>query len=183
MAEPTISGALLSQHREILREVVGDATLKAALAALPPADRDLLESATSMSYIPIRTADALYAEIGKQLGRDPAAVHEQVSRMAVERALKTVWRLLLRFTTDEALVSRTPLIFSRAFPQGTLVPRLVAPGHAEIRVEAWPDIPEYAIRGTRVAIETVLRLAGRAHVKITSEKTIDGARYRATWAS
>jgi hypothetical protein len=181
--EPTISGALITQHRAILIEVVGEPVLTQALAALSPADREVLTSATSLSFIPIRTADALYRAIGRASGRDHVLIHEQVSRMAVERALKTIWRLLLRFTSDEALVARTPVIFTKAFPQGALVSRITGRGRAEIRVTAWVDMPEYAIRGTRVAIESVLRLAGRTNVKLTVEPASDGCVYQASWAS
>jgi hypothetical protein len=180
-AEPTISGALITQHRAILIELVGDDTLAQALASLDPPDRDALENATSLSFVPIRSADAMYRAIGRVAGRDYAQLHETVSRMAVDRALKTIWRLLLRFTSDEALVARTPVIFTKAFPQGVLHPRVVGPGRAEIRVESWPHMPEYAIRGTRVAVESVLRLAGRSNVKITAEPTHDGVVYHTSW--
>ena len=124
---------------------------------------------------------ALYKAIGAESGRDYVHLHETVSRTAVERALKTIWRLFLRFTSDEALVARTPVIFTKAFPQGVLSPRIVSPGRAEIRVVSWPQMPEYAIRGTRVAVESVLRLAGRSNVKITVEPTHDGCIYHTTW--
>lgn len=179
--EPTISGALFTQHRAILIELVGEPLLVRSLARLSASDRELLESVTSLSFLPIRTADAMYRAIGAESGRDYVPLHEQVSRMAVDRTLKTIWRLLLRFTSDEALVARTPVIFTKAFPQGVLVPRIVSAGRAEIRVQSWPQMPEYAIRGTRVAVESVLRLAGRSNVKITSEPTHDGALYRVSW--
>ena len=179
--DPTISGALITQHRAILVELVGEPTLTRALESLAPAHRDALQNATSLSFIPIRAADALYRAIARETGRDHAALHEQVSRTAVDRALKTIWRLLLRFTSDEALVARTPVIFTKAFPQGVLVPRIVAPGRAEIRVVEWPSMPEYAVRGTRVAIESVLRLAGRSNVKITVEPSPDGCIYHTSW--
>jgi hypothetical protein len=179
--DPTISGALITQHRAILVELVGEDVLTRSLAKLPAADRETLLSATSVSFIPIRVADALYRAIGAESGRDHVAIHEQVSRTAVDRALKTIWRLLLRFTSDEALVARTPVIYTKAFPQGVLVPRVTGRGEAEIRVTEWPHMPEYAIRGTRVAIESVLRLAGRTAVKLVAEPTHDGCVYRATW--
>ncbi len=181
MSEPTISGALITQHRAILVELVGEDALGRALQMLPPADREAIQGATSLSFVPIRVADAMYRAIGRASGRDYVHLHEQVSRMAVDRALKTIWRLLLRFTSDEALVARTPVIFTKAFPQGVLNTRIVGPGRAEIRVESWPNMPEYAIRGTRVAVESVLRLAGRSNVKITVEGSPDGCIYHTTW--
>ena len=38
-----------------------------------------------------------------------------------------------------------------------------------------------ALGGTRIAIETVLRLSGRNGVKIAVERAPDGAKMRATW--
>lgn len=180
-AEPMISGALITQHRAILVEYVGEPVLTRALASLSPADRESIVGATSLSAIPIRVADTLYRAIGRESGKDYVLIHEHVSRMAVEGALKTIWRLLLRFTSDEALVARTPVIFTKAFPQGVLTSRVTGPCLAEIRVVEWPHMPEYAIRGTRVAIESVLRLAGRTNVKLAVEPTHDGVLYRASW--
>ena len=177
----TISGALVTQHRKILVELFGADVVGRALATLTPDQRLALDGATSLSYVPIPTAEAMFAAMARELGRETASVHEQVSRTSVEQNLKTIWRLFLRFTSDEALVARTPVIFGKAFPQGTLIPRVLSPGRADIRVEGWPAMPDYAIRGTRVAIETVLRLAGREGVKIVADRTSDGVVYITTW--
>ena len=40
---------------------------------------------------------------------------------------------------------------------------------------------EYVVRGTRVVIETVLRLAGRTSVRVSGERTPDGVVYTTTW--
>jgi hypothetical protein len=180
---PRISGSLVIQHRKILATVVGAAPLERAIASLSESDRVALEEVTVLTFVPISTAEALFAAAGREVGRDVPSLHEQVSRTSLEQNLKTIWRLLLRFTSDEALIARTPVIFSKAFPQGLIRPRIVSPGRAEIRVEQWPDMPEYAVRGTRVAVETVLRIAGRSSVRMSSERTVDGVVYVATWLS
>jgi hypothetical protein len=179
--EPAISGSLVIQHRKILATVVGEDALARAFATLSASDRQALDEVTVLTYVPITAAEALFAAVGREVGRDVPSLHEQVSRTSLEQNLKTIWRLLLRFTSDEALIARTPVIFSKAFPQGQIRPRIVSPGRAEIRVEHWPDMPEYAIRGTRVAVETVLRLAGRSSVKLSTDRTSDGVVYGATW--
>ncbi len=180
---PTISGSLVGQHRKILSALIGAEPLARALATLSAADRQTLDEVTTLTYVPIATAEALFEAVAREVGRDVPSLHEQVSRTSLEQNLKTIWRLLLRFTSDEALIARTPVLFTKAFPQGQMRPRMVAPHRAEIRIIEWPDMPEYAVRGTHVAVETVLRLAGRSSVKITTDRTSDGVVYAATWLS
>ena len=179
---PTISGSLVTQHKKILTALVGDGSLARALASLGPLDRQAIDEASPLNYVPISSAEALFAAVARDVGGDGPSLHEQVSRTSLEQNLKTIWRLLLRFTSDEALIARTPVMFGKAFPQGQMRPRIIEPGRAEIRIEQWPDMPDYAIRGTRVAVETVLRLAGRSNVKITTSRVADGVVYGATWS-
>jgi hypothetical protein len=178
---PTISGALVLQHRKILTAVVGEGPLARAMTSLSAADRQALEEVTVLTFVPIATVEALFTAAAREVGRDVPSLHEHVSRTSLEQNLKTIWRLLLRFTSDEALIARTPVLFGKAFPQGAMRPRMIQPGRAEIRIEQWPGMPEYAVRGTRVAIETVLRLAGRSSVKLSTERTPDGVVYGASW--
>ena len=161
--------------------LVGPEALSRAMATLPSLDRQALEEASPLNYLPIATAEALFTTVAREVGRDMEGLHEQVSRTSLEQNLKTIWRLLLRFTSDEALIARTPVMFGKAFPQGAMRPRIISPGRAEIRIEQWPNMPDYAIRGTRVAVETVLRLAGRMSVKVSTQRSADGVVYGATW--
>ena len=54
-------------------------------------------------------------------------------------------------------------------------------GRAELALSDWPGVPEIAQRGLRVGVETVLRVAGRQNVRVTSEARPDGALFHASW--
>jgi hypothetical protein len=129
----------------------------------------------------VRAYDAFYRAFAERVGIDVAELHTETSRQSVERTFKTIWRLLLRFTADQALIARTPVLYSRAYSKGTLKAAFPGAGVAEIALEGWPDAPDIVLRGTRVAVETVLRLSGRNAVKLTVERAPDGAKIHATW--
>lgn len=178
---PKMSGALVLEHRRQLLERCGHARFERALARLPADMRREYDEISTVSWPRVEVAEAIVRAAGDVLGRDSASLHEEISRASVERTLTTLWRLLLRFTSDEALVARTPRIYARALNRGELQPRMVAPGRAEIRVVGWPDIPEFSLRGVRIGIESVLRLSHRHDVRVVTEATPDGPRFVATW--
>jgi len=145
------------------------------------AEREAYLAVDPLVWFPVATAERVFELAGKKLGREPAELHEAVSRLAVERTLTRIWRFVLRFVPDEALIARSERLFSRAFRQGKLVARFERPGHAQIHVEGWPDMPEFSIRGFRIAIETVLRLSGREQAELAMQRTPTGPRFHATW--
>ena len=51
----------------------------------------------------------------------------------------------------------------------------------EVELVDWPELPEWPLRGTRIGIETVLRVAGRKDVKVEGRRTKTGASYLASW--
>ena len=176
-----MSGTLLIQHRQTLAEMLGESRLARVLARVPSDARTEYVELTPLGWARVSTAEAVFQAAADELGRDMAELHEEVARVTVERTLRTLWRLLLRFTSDDALIARTPRFYARTFERGTLVVRLVTPGRAEIHVDGWPDIPEFSLRGLRIGIETVLKLAGRRGVLVQSEHRHDGAWFVASW--
>jgi hypothetical protein len=163
------------------RDVVGRDTVALALSRVSASVRDDVEGALPGSWVPISSIEHVFGAIAAASGRDIVGLHNEVARISVERALKSVWRLLLRLTTDEALVSRTPVIFSKAYNRGRLIPAVTGLGRGEVQLVDWPDAPEWPVRGTRVGIETVLRVAGRKEVRAEVRRTATGAFYVVTW--
>jgi hypothetical protein len=176
-----MSGTLVLEHRRILEALCGAERFARVLEGLEPEVRREYDEISPVSWPRVATAEAVMTAAARALGREVAELHEHVSRTAVERTLTTLWRLLLRFTSDDALVARTPRIYARAMNRGELVPRVVSPGHAEIRVVGWPDIPDFSVRGLRIGIETTLRLASRDGVEVTAERQDDGPLFVARW--
>lgn len=179
---PSISGALACGLRDVAAELVGDqAVIGRALARLPEEARIRYSTATAIEWMPIDVMEAAFTEIAGEIGSDVATFHERVANISIERTLRTVWRLLLRLTSDRALVSRTPSVFARSYNRGRLVAAIPEPGRGEISLLDWPGAPAWPIRATRIGIATVLRVAGRNDVRVDVGTTPTGARYIATW--
>lgn len=178
---PSMSGTLVRGLLDVAREALGDETVERGLSATAPAERAAVTQSLPGSWVPLDTVERVFAALAHAAERDLASLHVELARLSVERALKTFWRLLLRFTSDEALVSRTPVIFGKAYNRGRIVPSIPAPGRGEIELVDWPDMPDWPIRGTRAGIEAVLRAAGRRDVAVEGRRTATGAVYTATW--
>jgi hypothetical protein len=180
-SEPTITGTLVSTHIELLRGRFGAAEVARCIETLPDDFRREMQGVIAGGWVSVRAYDAFYRAFAERVGIDVAELHTETSRQSVERTFKTIWRLLLRLTSDQALLSRTPVLYSRAYTKGKLKAVFAAAGIADIELEGWPDAPDIVLRGTRVAVETVLRLSGRSAVRTTVERAPGGAKVRATW--
>jgi hypothetical protein len=184
MAEvPSVSGAVLTEQRKALDTLVGTPTLERALGSLSVADREAYLGVLAVSWVPLEVVERVLLAVAHEAGRDVASLHLEAARIGVERALRTVWRLLLRFTSDEALVSRTPSIYAKGFNVGRLVTQIPSPGRAVVRLCEWPvaHCPDYPLRGTAVGVETVLALSGRKAAKVEWERAPHGGVFRAVW--
>lgn len=179
--EPRTAGALIVDQRRILEDLLGPRTVRRALDGLPPDVRQELDEAMPISWLRVSAMEQCYVAIASEARRDPDELHDEVGRLGVRKTFHTFWRLLLRFTSDQALVTRTPLMFAKAFDTGRLEARITGPGAADIRLLDWPEVPKWVVDGTATAIETVLELAGRRDPSVLWERTEDGALLRASW--
>jgi hypothetical protein len=176
-----LSGTFVVRHRELFKQRFGDAALRRALELVAPDVRDAIMSATAQSWIPVAFMQATYDAIGQVTGRDSTELHFEIGRMASEQTVRALWRALLRMSSDSALVSQAPVFYPKAWRRGTLHVKLIEPGFAEARLEGWPDVPDFTMRGVRIAFEVVLRLAGRKNVSVQSERAPAGAVFRVRW--
>lgn len=178
---PRANGALIAKEREQMERLVGAATVHAALRRVPPSVRLSYEGLTALTRIPTDDVEAVYYAIAEEAGRDPLELHREVVRHAVEDALRTMWRLLLRFTSDDAIIRRTPLFFARGLSRGALSARMTGRGEAEIRLTGWPGVSVMQLNGISAAIEAELLCAGRRQVRVDAQRTLDGGRFEARW--
>lgn len=151
------------------------------MSAIEPRIRAQVADATPGQWIPIVSAEETFRGIAAAAGRDWPTLHGELARHTVERAYRTVWRMLLRLTSDSALVSRTPVIFGKSYNRGRLVASILFPGRGEVELVDWPDVPDWPIRGTQAGIETGLRIAGRRNVRVERKRTRTGASFIVTW--
>ncbi len=181
MAEPRVSGAIVRDQLAVYEEMVGRATVREGLDALADELRREIEGVLPISWIRLSSYNALLAEIARISRRDLLAMDAEAMRRGGERTFTTLWRVLLRLTTDHALITRTPTFYSKAFDTGTLTARIPSPGRAELELTGFGDISDVDLQGVRISIETVLRLAGRRDVRGTQQRTASGGTFVITF--
>jgi len=178
---PRMTGALVLEQRRALESIAGAGSVLAAIAAIDAALRDEYTAMMPVSWVRYTVPEAVLDAVATAHRRPMPALHEECARLAVDRTFKTLWRLALRVTSDQALVGRTPSIFSRTYDRGKMTSRIVSPGHAEVVITELPGAPEFILRGSRVGIERVLSLAGRKDVRVTSTRQRDGGTFHASF--
>lgn len=181
--EPRVSGAVMLDQMRVMEELAGREAMDAAMATLPPEERAELEGILPVGWVGSTATNNLVLALAQQLGRDPDKLQEEIARTGVERTMTTLWRVILRFTSDAALVKRTPLLYSKTYDVGELVSRIDRPGRADVELMGWPvpDVPRMDLIGLAMGIETVLRCAGRKDVRMRWEPRPHGALFVATW--
>lgn len=180
VVEPAMSGALMTTGREVTRELIGSAAYERALDSVPRHMAAEYRRVTPMTWVPLSIIEPVIAAMGEASGRDALDLQDEVARTTVERSLRTIWRLFLRFTSNEALISRMPVVFSRSYSKGRVQTSFPRPDRAVIELLEWPQTPAHIVRTTRVGLEVMLRAAGRPGARVSFERTPGGALYTAT---
>jgi hypothetical protein len=178
---PSTAGVATLHLFKALEELVGSQAYQRALARLPAAVRGEMEAITAVSWAPISLIADVVEEIARCARVEVEELVDRAVRLAAERSLKTVWRMFLRVASDDVLVKRAGLLYSRSRNVGQLHGRMLAPGHAELLLSDWPDIPERQLRAIGINIASTLSLAGRHDVRLDAARTADGSRYELRW--
>ncbi|HMJ52011.1 MAG TPA: hypothetical protein VK540_08035 [Polyangiaceae bacterium] len=178
---PSASGISVLDLRAALEEIVGKDVVVKALASLPAATRAEFVEITALSWVPLATITLVINAVAATARVNPERLIDDAVRRAVERTFKTVWRVMLRFTTDAALIARTPVVYSLSRNIGRLRSRILSPGKAEVTLSDWPGVSARHVRTLGVSIVTVVTLAGRKEASVTSSPTADGAMFLLTW--
>src|SRR6185503_17048089 len=138
-----MSGSIILEHRNVIVERFGTTVLNEAVAGLSAAEQEEFNEARPSTWVRISTIEAFYANLSRQLGRRVADVHVEIGRLATERTLKGLWRVFLRFTTDEALITRSPVIFSKSFDCGRVEAAVPRPGQGQVTLLDWPNVTDF----------------------------------------
>ncbi len=181
MTPPCVSGPLACGLRDVAAELLGAEAVERALARVSADTRQRYETLTAVEWVPIEVMETAFTELAKEAGVSVGTLHEKVAVVSIERTMRTFWRMVLRLTTDKALTSRTPVIFGKSYNRGRLEADIPEPGHGEIFLHDWPDVPAWPLRATRIGVQTVLSIAGRKDVRVECSRTKTGARYVASW--
>jgi len=176
-----VSSALAVGLRDVAAEIVGADTAARALARLTPEDRERYLGLLPLGWTPIALMESAFGAIAGEVGRSVADLHTEVARVSVARTLRTVWRVLLRFTSESALIARTPVIYGRSYNRGRLEAQVLESGRGDIALLDWPGVPDWPLRAVSIGVATVLDVSGRRGAKVTWSRTPRGAHFLAQW--
>jgi hypothetical protein len=162
--ETRIFGAVLLEQRKVLAELAGEELLESIVRDLPGDQREEYEGLTLLSWCRHTTATEVVVRVGAALGKRPEAFQAEVVRAGVERLFGGIWKVLLRISSDEALIKRSALLYSKACDRGRMSAESIGPGRVRLTLSEWPDIPDLAIIALAAGIESVLRVVDRRAV-------------------
>src|SRR5262245_49745111 len=103
---PCVAGTLIHSVVEVAREKFGPVA-ESGFKSAPGDAGALVIAATPGGWIPIAAVEAAFEALARTAGRDLPGLHVELAKVGIDRALRRFWRILLKFTSDEALVSRT----------------------------------------------------------------------------
>lgn len=174
-------GSGVLARRRAHESKLGAAKVRRVLDTLDPDTRLEFDGATSVSWVRITTIETVSDAMAAEAGSDPESWHDETVRLGVTETFKTVWRVMLRFTSDEALVMRAATMYGKTRNVGRLSARVPQPGRAELSLTEFPNIKHRWARAIAIGIEVVLTLAGRELAVVTSSVHPDGANFIARW--
>ncbi|MGE0784297.1 MAG: hypothetical protein AB7S26_01315 [Sandaracinaceae bacterium] len=178
---PKLSGQSVRDIRWAFEQLVGADVVATALARLPDPVREAYGDASPLEWVDYDVVVDAHDAIAREAGTTMEALLEQAVPLAVERAFRTVWRVLVRFTSDAAMIARTPLFYSKTRSKGEMRSELLGPGVAMCELTGWPKVPPRDVRALTLSIETLLRLSAREEVVVTATKSPEGARFDIRW--
>ena len=178
---PSISGATVTTTRRILGEMLGKDVFERALAKLPGEKREEYVGATALSWVPVDLLDEVFRLAAEESGHALKELQDEAVKRTQEELLHTVYRILMRITTDEALISRTPTFYSKTYNIGKLTSTFPGKGEALVTLSEWPSISDLQLHGLAMGIQTTLRVAGRKDARAIGKRTKDGAEYHCVW--
>jgi hypothetical protein len=135
------------------------------------------DEATILSWVPQEAVREVTRRVAANLAMSPVELAERVVTDSVSSLCVGPWNILLRLTSDEALVSRAATIFQRAFDTGLIETRSIAEGEVELILRGWPAADEMDLASLSAGIRATLGSVGRM-CRIERSRTSDGALYR-----
>lgn len=167
---------------DALRKRLGSEVFDRIVAGLPASEREEITIVTALSWVRTSIVERIYEAAAEVRGTTTDELHTEIASRVTGQAISTVWKALLRVVGDDALISRSPSLFKKAYPQGSMEIVRSGKGFAELRVVEWPHMNDFHLRGLRIGIESTLRSSGRKNPKGSAKRTSDGAVFRFDWS-
>ena len=177
--EAKVFGAVLLEQRRVMKRLVGDTVFERGLNAVTLEQRDEYDALSLLGWCRASTATAVTRAVAQAAGRTPAAFVREVVVAGFGTVLRTVWRILMTNSSDEALVRRAGTLYSKTVDKGTLTVTQHGTGHVALDITGWPEMDDLDIVALTAGVEAALLAAGRSGVRTTSQRTPEGARLTA----
>jgi hypothetical protein len=169
-------GILTLEQKRAIGRLAGPDALACVVARLPEERRQEFSELSLFGWCRCSTLNLVLGEVANEVGRDVDAFVHDVVRESFGVVLRTVWRLLARFTTEESIVMRAPLLYSRTLDRGRPRAFVQSPGHLVMEITERADLSHIDIVSITAAIEAVLELSGRK-VRVVPQRIPFGVRY------
>jgi hypothetical protein len=157
---PCVSGTVVRNNGAAFASLLGEDVVREAFAVDPRFA--FWQEATGIEWIDAELVADSVLSLARTVGREAEALNAAATRLGTAQSFRTVWRVLLRFTSNEALIARSSVLYSRAFDTGRIEYEQASDGRGVLRLLDWTDPPRIHMIGLAAGIETMLRLSGRA---------------------
>lgn len=179
--EQCVAGGTLHGFAEALGELYGRPMVEAGLARLPLEERIQVEQAKAQLWVPIGILGRAVDAWAIASGVSDEELTVRGVRLSTRNTVNHLFRVLLRVTTDEALIARTQALYSRVRNVGTLSAQVRGPQSARLTLTGWRNGTDRQLLSFVVAVETLLELTGRPHARSKVRRTSDGGVMDLSW--
>src|SRR5688500_8472763 len=105
MPTPSLSGVNVVFVRELLLEKLGREGVERVKQALHADASERYFGDTSIDWVPVDDVNLMNTKAAEVARMTVMEFTVTMARLSVERTLHSLWRVLLRFTTDQAIVA------------------------------------------------------------------------------
>jgi hypothetical protein len=169
-------GMLTLEQKRAMERLVGRELLAEVVQRLPAERREEFEDLSMFAWCRCSTLNMVLAGVAEASGRDVESFVHDVVRRSFGVVLRSVWRLLARFTSDSAIVERASILYGRTLDRGKAGAFFVSYDHMALEITERPDLSHIDVISIAAAVEAVFDVAQR-RVRVSYRRLPDGVRY------
>ena len=145
-------GMLTLEQKRARERLAGREPLMQVVAGLPSDRREEFEDLSMFAWCRCSTLNLVLAGVAEASGREVDGFVHAVVRRSFGVVLRSVWRLLARFTSDAAIVERASMLYGRTLDRG----------RHEVKARLWPRLGVLRTggHGPRMVAQSGGRLTG-----------------------
>ncbi len=156
-----VRGMLVLSQRRLIERKLGHEAVQAGLRELTEAERVEYDNATILSWVPQNAVRTFTRAAAESAGMDPSTLVHDVVRESVEFVCRGPWKVMLKLTSDEALLRRSAMLFSRSFDQGELRISRISANQYRMAVSNWPEAEELDFISLEAGVRAILGVVQR----------------------